>query len=287
MEYVYWNVGKPKPAIIPEGCEYKTEDGLWKPEWRSDASGWDFYERRWPKPSDALQRFKDRSAKLPPHTALHRAYCEALDKAEATGTVVKCTRCVNGLVTRFGEMAYCPTCGGKGSSIEGLKVEATVLKSRPGPAPHYTLVRWPLIKQEEKKMLTKSEYDEALNREMVIYEKLPAPVKYTLSQSGADVQYYTEHGTWGDKSGNYQFGAGTVYRINPTTAVKPDLTEYQVNKISVGSKLFYCIDDVTTLHAVIGMVGFIGIMYMKNGVETLYTTLDPDHGIPTRVLIGK
>jgi len=64
-------------------------------------------------------------------------------------------------------------------------------------------------------MLTQKEYDEALNKDMVIYEKLPEDVKSIL-RSAADVQYYSELGNWVNKRGGV-FGMGTVYRSHPDT----------------------------------------------------------------------
>ena len=68
IEYVYWKVVQPKPTIVPRGCEYRSEDGkggfLWKKEWRVDASGWDLYERRWPKQQQQQQQTQELQARV-------------------------------------------------------------------------------------------------------------------------------------------------------------------------------------------------------------------------------
>lgn len=48
MEYEYWTTGLPKPATLPESCEYWAFDEEWMPCTKPPVE-WGRYARRWPK----------------------------------------------------------------------------------------------------------------------------------------------------------------------------------------------------------------------------------------------
>jgi len=171
-EYVYWIPGQLKPATLPIGCETEIGcGGKWHPT-EVPPESWGMCRRRWPKPAAGA----------------------------VVGNIVKCPLCVRGLVTRFGEQVFCPTCGGKGSSIEWTSVEKSTVK-------------------ENKNMLTKEEYELGLNTLMKPWVMLSEREKDAIRKAGLksnSLQYLRTNGEWELKLHIVtQFNHGMIYRVDP------------------------------------------------------------------------
>lgn len=140
--------------------------------------------------------------------------------------------------------------------------------------------------------LTKSELDKCLNTSMHAWSALPMDVKDLMVrvQSIPYVQQYTESGVWVNRVLD-KFNRCAVYRLDPNTPTIPecDWVEYPV---TISEDGFYQstapgYKSPWTLCNCTCHICFLGIIYLKDGVETLRSSLDAQFGTPVRLRYSK
>lgn len=135
-------------------------------------------------------------------------------------------------------------------------------------------------------------YNKCLNEDMVICARLPPEVRATLACSPYR-QYLTEGLQWGYSNTSIMYDT-TVYRIDPTVKVETEIQEIQEIPITFSKRtdsIYGCCLPETGawrgLSSCICHVKFRGIVYTKDGVESVQQTINREHGVPIRVRFEK
>jgi hypothetical protein len=134
-------------------------------------------------------------------------------------------------------------------------------------------------------------YERCLNPDWVAWAKMDTDVKNAI-RSQKVVQGLNREGQWNDMHGDmnleHNFAPSHQYRIHPDTPHDDaDFVECDVKVYSNGAIPEYRFDfNNCNTHFTYcqSIVGFVGIVYELNGVETLRTSIDAAFGVPKKVL---
>ena len=134
--------------------------------------------------------------------------------------------------------------------------------------------------------MTKEMHEKCLNKDMVIFGKLPKDVQDAITSS-CDVNILNMDGKW-EVLGVPMGFFNSVYRIDPSTPYDPVFEEKDVIFTPNG---VYGVDFgrrfAGTISAALCHPNCLGIIYEKDGEETLRTSVDLAFGTPKRVRFAK
>ena len=134
--------------------------------------------------------------------------------------------------------------------------------------------------------MTKEMHEKCLNKDMAIYGKLPKDVKAEINRS-RNVNILDMDGNW-EFLETPMWCFSSVYRIDPSTPYDPVFEEKDVIFTPNG---VYGVDFgrrfAGTISAALCHPNCLGIIYEKDGEETLRTSVDLAFGTPKRVRFAK
>lgn len=135
-------------------------------------------------------------------------------------------------------------------------------------------------------MITKEMLAKCQNDLGQAWRFLPEDVKAAIAQHGGHVMVLASSGGWvpGAKSQNDVFYNNAVYKLSPDTPVEPERNWAEAEVRLMG--LFLAI-ELGSMEVRLSMAPsvykFLGIVYEKDGKETLRTSVDAAFGTPKRV----
>lgn len=136
--------------------------------------------------------------------------------------------------------------------------------------------------------LTKKMYERCLNKDEAILRRTPQDVWELLCNTATKVQKMDACGVWQDVSCATSLNPVFVYRIHPDTPHDDaDLIECDVSVLRMIEDCEYRFvkgPSNNPLTVCVGLVGFVGIVYELNGVQTVRTSIDAAFGVPKKVL---
>jgi hypothetical protein len=122
------------------------------------------------------------------------------------------------------------------------------------------------------------------NHDMVIFSRLPEDVQRAMIPEKR--QLFNNRGFWDEMAHDSNIFCNMVYRLHPDVKPEPEVRKFKelpVIIMSMGDRVYYSLDSVTLLTAIVGCREFAGIVYEKDGKQTLRTFMNPDFGTPVRV----
>lgn len=137
--------------------------------------------------------------------------------------------------------------------------------------------------------MTKEMYQKCLNEKMEIFGKLPKDVQEAM-QSCERLQLLNDSMVWGGVYLDPLWCLSSVYRIDPSTPYEQEFYEVGITTVGVN---FPCLGIIVNpfgtcvLSNVTSSPNFLGIIYEKDGKETLRTSVDLAFGTPKRVRFAK
>jgi len=150
--------------------------------------------------------------------------------------------------------------------------------------------RWPTSQKveltetkETKKMISKEMYEKGLNRERRIYADLPSDVQSVIKQGTK--QYYGVDLEWKDDAGSVC--QNLVYRIHPDTKIEQEYEDLPIITVQMGTHRHYCITSTYLLSTAVNSVNFLGIVYTRDGIQTMRTSMDRIFGVPVFLRLAK
>jgi hypothetical protein len=158
----------------------------------------------------------------------------------------------------------------------------------------FSFRNWDLVEamfDDPKPAITRIELDSCLNAAKQAWDAMPPSVKKLMNRVDRIpyVQQYTESGTWVNRVLD-AYNRCAVYRLDPAMpTAERDWVEYPVTTTET-ERGFYCYEvrerdslGVWYLSSCVNIPGFLGVVYLKDGIETLHTSLDAAFGVPKRV----
>ncbi len=137
-------------------------------------------------------------------------------------------------------------------------------------------------------MITKEMLKRCQNKQKQAFCALPEDVKQALTTNKSHVWFLSDSGTWMDCENSPNYSGNGVYRLSPDTPTEPEWEEKQVNVSSPFGIRQVDIECVPfTISNAVCHANFIGIIYLKDGIETLRTSVDAAFGVPVRVRFAK
>lgn len=113
---------------------------------------------------------------------------------------------------------------------------------------------------------------------------LPEDVRAAMKDNLENVEWFDGLKRW--RKG-YSFSENLIYRLSPDTPTEPEWYENPVTEnlgFNQTTMIGYgCINIVDAT----GNRNFLGIIYRKDGIETLRTSIDAAFGTPVRVRFSK
>lgn len=135
-----------------------------------------------------------------------------------------------------------------------------------------------------RKLITEEEYAKALNPNRVLFTVLPARIR-AIIQAADCVQEQWFSGAWVTVEKGTRLSDTGIYRIHPDTP-KGDYMEFPVVTISDAYRCrtpFHNGSSMTRLTSALCYTGCLGIVFEKDGKETLRTSFDLSFGTPKTI----
>lgn len=136
--------------------------------------------------------------------------------------------------------------------------------------------------------MTKSMLEKCLNKECVAFGKLPTEIKVAISDNFGHVEKLV---AWPERWEHVRgWNHNEVMRLSPDT---PTELEYEERIVELFDEKFLGVNPIDDtrqcwlLCVCVCHKRFIGIIYAKDGVETLRTSVDAAFGTPVRVRFAK
>ena len=140
--------------------------------------------------------------------------------------------------------------------------------------------------------ITKEMLAKCQNEQLQAWAALPMPVRAAISNNREHTLFLTDDGQWASIRTKHFDGflCSGIYRLDPKMPIEQEFEEYQV---VIGPDGVYATQDPTAkgtlwrLYGAVVAARFLGIIYQKDGVETLRTSIDAAFGTPVRVRFAK
>jgi len=137
-------------------------------------------------------------------------------------------------------------------------------------------------------MISKDMLKRCQNEKMQAFCAFDKDVQNAILENDKHVECLDHDGQWYQRS--FTSNYGLVWRLSPDTPTEPEYEERDVvtNRFcEVDCSFVESRSDFRALSWAVCAHNFIGIIYLKDGTETLRTSVDAVFGVPVRVRFSK